>query len=96
MKSNKIHVIEEYACNGQLTHHSVQDDEGSILLDHLETVLNYDLYRIGMDRISSLKIKGRGDKKYLSVNINVPLDPFLKGTEDIDNQPGRLLWGIKK
>ena len=57
---------------------------------------DYDWYGIGADKISEMKIKGRKGQRYLSLTINVPLDPFLKGTEDLGNMQGRINWGIKK
>ena len=46
--------------------------------------------------LANMSIKGRGNKKYASIELRVPLDPFFQGTEDLRNIQGRLIWGIQK
>lgn len=55
----------------------------------------YDWYEVS-DRICNMDIKGTKGKKYLSIELRVPLDPFLSGKEDLDAIQGSIMWGIKK
>lgn len=55
----------------------------------------YDWYDVS-DHTGNMAIKGTKGKKYLSIELRVPLDPFLSGKEDLDALQGRIMWGIKK
>jgi hypothetical protein len=61
----------------------------------MEDVDDYTWYNM-VHNLGNIKIKGRKGNKYLCVELNVPIDPFLQGEADIDKITGRLIWGVKK
>jgi hypothetical protein len=61
----------------------------------LDQAEDYQWYNMAHN-IGNMAIKGRKGKKYLSLELRVPLDPFLEGEEDLNKLTGRLIWGIKK
>ena len=56
---------------------------------------NYKWYFLSSKNVGNMKIKGRKGKKYLSIELRVPLDPFTKGKEDLDELCGIISWGVK-